>query len=309
MKSFRLNRGSDRQISAVQSYQIAFLLYTSTPKRRSGSILYVYPMGRRPVVPLYKTRMVAFVEGIDRVDNPDKALASHLQIGTGPRADTICHTHSSWFGYEDDSLYYYIPKHDVCRKYSTTDPCGDCNSRGHSEYEPKTPAAEGRRLLISNEWTNPVTKQREYFGLRDRVEQFFAIDDPQAPPQTQIGNKMIGGDGISVDTLNSWIRDVGSVSSISSPLREDWIREAVTLEESDRETEPIKQFGQDEHGNEIPDLISHDMRASYITQLMRNDVSRSKAINKTGHRVPESMNPYIKFAEKEIDSEEEDSFF
>lgn len=271
-------------------------------------------MGRRPVVPLFKSRMVAFVEGINRIDDPDKAVAVHLQLGTGPRADTIGHTHSSWFRYEDGSLYYHIPSRDACRKYGNTDPCGDCNHREHSEYEPKTPAGEGRRLLISNEWTSPVTGEREYFGLRDRVESYFDIDDPQAPAQARYGNEMINGDGISVGTLNDWVRDVGAISSISSALREDWIREAVTLEdpdnpESDRSTEPITQFGQDKYGNEIPDLISHDMRASYITQLMRNDVSRSKAINKTGHKVPESMNPYVKFAEKEIDSEEEDNFF
>jgi hypothetical protein len=42
---------------------------------------------------------------------------------------------------------------------------------------------------------------------------------------------------------------------------------------------------------------------------MRNDVPRTKAINKTGHAVPESMNTYVSFAEKEIDGEEEQGFY
>jgi hypothetical protein len=130
----------------------------------------------------------------------------------------------------------------------------------------------------------------------------------------QHGNEMLGGNGISLGTLNRWIRDIAAQSSMSATLREEWIREAIDIEDpedddNEREKKQIKDWGTDSNGNEIPDLFAHDMRATYCTQLMRNDVSRTKAINKTGHKVPKSMNTYVRFAEKEIDEEEEQGFY
>lgn len=268
-------------------------------------------MPRRTAVPLYKTRHVAFVEAIREAENPNKSISSHLAIGTGARGDTICHTHSSWFRYRrDGSLYYKIPSSDPCQKYGNTKPCGGCRKNNHENYEPKTPAGEGREILIKNEWTNPVTREREYFGLRDAVENYFALDGTHAPNGVQHGNKMVNGNGISLDTLNSWIRDVGAQADISATLREDRLREALTLSgDEDRKVDQIRDFGTDTNGNEIPDIFSHDMRATFCTQLMRNDVQRSKAITKTGHKNPESMQPYIMFAEDEIDAAEETTFY
>jgi hypothetical protein len=272
-------------------------------------------MGRRSAVPLYKTRHVSFVEAIHESDDSDKAMASHLAVGTGGRPYTIAHTHKSWFVYgEDGALYYRVPHSAPCHKYGNTSPCGDCSRFGHDEYEPKTPAGGGRRILLPNEWTNPVTREKEYFGLRDAVESYFALDGPRSPKGVQYGNEMLDGNGISAGHLNDWIRDIGAQSSISAALREDWLHDVITIEDpkddrNEREVKQIQQFGTDDDGNEIPDIIAHDMRATYCTQLMRNDVSRTKAINKTGHAVPDSMNPYVHFAEKEIDSSEESDFY
>jgi hypothetical protein len=264
-------------------------------------------MARRDSVPLYKTRHAAFVDAIKEADDPDKSTAAHLAVGTGARNDTICHTHSSWFVYEDGSLYYRIPGDDPCRKYGPGI-CGDCKRLGHEHYEPKTPAGESRRILMSNEWTNPATGEEEYFGLRDAVESYFALDGSRAPDGVQYGHEMFQGDGISKGTLNTWIREIAAESSIRPELREDRLRDEITIKEG-REVDQIGQFGTDSDGNGIPDLFAHDMRATYITQLMRNDVPRTKAINKTGHEVPASMNPYVRFAEKEIDALEEQSFY
>jgi hypothetical protein len=97
-------------------------------------------------------------------------------------------------------------------------------------------------------------------------------------------------------------------------MREDWLREEIDIEdpeddENDRQIEQIIDFGTDGDGNEIPDIMSHDMRATYCTHLMRNDVPRTKAINKTGHGSPESMETYVGFAEDEIDEVEEAGFY
>lgn len=266
-------------------------------------------MPRRDTVPLYSTRHVAFVEAILEESNLDKSIVSHLSVGLGPRANTVCHTHSSWFRYKPDgSLYYKIPASDPCRKYGNTEPCGECNRGNNEKYEPKTPASAGREILIKNEWTNPVTNEREYFGLKDAVENYFALSGTHAPDGVQHGHEMIQGNGISIGTLSDWIRDVAAQSDISATLREDRLREVVTINE-DSSVEQIKDFGTDSDGNEIPDIFAHDMRATFVTHLMRNDVRRHKAILKTGHKNPESMEPYVKFAEDEIKASEEAMFY
>jgi hypothetical protein len=272
-------------------------------------------MPRRDAIPLYKTRHAALVDAILDHDNPDKSIAAHLHVGTGPRGDTICHTHSSWFVYtREGALYYRIPGSDPCRKSGDREPCGDCAKCDHDEYEPKTPAGEGRRILITNTWTNPATNEEEYFGLRDAVEQYFALDGPHAPDGVQHGHEMIAGDGISLGTLNTWIRDIAAESTISATMREDRLRDEIDIEDTDdddnsRKIEQIVDFGTDDNGNEIPEIMSHDMRATYCTHLMRNDVPRTKAINKTGHKSPDSMEPYVTFAEGEIDEVEEAGFY
>jgi len=268
-------------------------------------------MGHRTAIPLYKTRHVAFVEALKNCDKPDRAIGPYLSFGTGPRGDTVCHTHASWFTYNHDgALYYRIPKSDPCRKYGDTTPCGDCNKYDHDEYSPKTPAAEGRRILIKNEWTNPVTGEREYFGLRDAVENYFGIESNRAPDGVQHGNKMIDGDGISLGTLNADIRRIAAQSDISPSLRRERLEEELTIEdEADRERDQITDWGRDSDGNGIPDITSHDGRASYITQLMRNDMPRTKALTKTGHKNVETLSRYVSFAEGEIDEQEEDQYY
>jgi len=273
-------------------------------------------MARRDSIPLFSSGHSAFVKGIDQIENNDKAMASHLAVGTGGRGYTITHTHKSWFTYnQKGALYYRIPESDPCRKYGNKSPCGDCRQYDHDEYEPKTPAGEGRRILISNSWTNPATGEKEYFGLKDRVESYFALDSQRAPDGLQHGNDMIDGDGISISTFVNWIRDVGAVSTIAKDLREERLKEHIDIEEVDpddpekRTREQIVDFGRDKHGREIPDVISHDMRATFCTHLMRNDVSRSKAIEKTGHASPSAMEDYVYFAEQDIDEEEEDNFY
>jgi hypothetical protein len=271
-------------------------------------------MGRRTAIPLYRDRHVAFVQAAATHPNRDKGLASLLQVGTGARVDTIGHVHADWFIYKPPKngdkppLYLKIPAEDDCRKGGDTEPCGDCNKGGHEKYNPKTPAGAGREILIDDTWTNPVTGDREDFPLRAMVEDYFGLDGTHAPDKVRYGNEMIAGNGMSSGQLNTWVRDVGAHAEISAELRDGWLREHIEIDE-DRDQEQIKDFGTDEQGNEIPDIITHDLRATYCTHLMRNDVPRDKAINKTGHKVPQSMNPYISFANDEIDQSEETMFY
>ena len=271
-------------------------------------------MGRRTAIPLYQDRHVAFVEAAATHPNRDKGLASLLQVGTGARVDTLGHVHADWFVYkrakgsERPPLYLKIPAQDDCRKGTDTSPCGECNRADHDGYQPKTPAGAGREILIDDTWTNPVTGDREDFPLRDMVEDYFALDGTHAPDGVQYGNKMIAGNGMSNGQLNTWVRDVGAYAEISADLRKDWLRQHIEID-PDRDIPQIVDFGTDERGNEIPDIITHDLRASFCTHLMRNDVPRDKAITKTGHKTPDSMNPYISFANDEIDQSEETMYY
>ena len=268
-------------------------------------------MPTRDAVPLYKTRHAALVDTLLKYDNPDISTAVHLALGVGARSDTICHTHSSWFSYDtDQNLYYQIPHSDKCRKYEDDGSvCGDCDDHNHTEYSPKTPAGCGRKILISNEWTNPVTGEREYFGLKSAIESYFAIDDPRASDDVNHGHKMLNSKGISRSTLTNWIRQVATESPIRADMREDRILESHNAVNDAERKYDIIQRRTTSDGRSIPDLFAHDLRATYCTHLMRNDVPRDKAINKTGHKNPESMNPYIDFARDEISANEEDSFY
>jgi hypothetical protein len=288
-------------------------------------------MPRRDSIPLHKSRMAKFIEAAHSHNNPHKSLISLLALGTGVRNITLGHIHEDWFFYEDGGLWLEIPPYEECRKDPNADrACGDCRDNGHDHYEPKTPAAAGRILLIHNHYSNhnegERTGEEQYFGLRDMVERYFALSDSGAPDDVQHGYKMIGtnGTGISRNTVNTWIRDVAAHSEIKSPRRARRIRKEIVddnenkdegeseAEDEDKDEEwdgPVKMWGKDDGGNHIPDLFCHDLRASYVTQMMRNEVPPTKAIEKTGHKDPDSMKPYVMFAIGEISKDEEEDFF
>ena len=276
-------------------------------------------MPSRTAIPLHKKRLAKFIQGAHDHDNPHKSLVSLLSLGTGPRNITVGHVHEDWFFYDENALFMQIPAHEECRKDPDDEAaCGDCRDNGHDHYEPKTPAGKSRVILITNNWTNHAEGGRlgkeEYFGLRDMVEQYFALSDPEAPDRAQHGNRMIGpqGNGISRNTVNNWIRDVAAVSGIKSPMRARRIRKEIVDNEYEGDEEyedPVKKWGRDADGNQIPDLFSHDLRASYATQLMRNEVPPTEAITKTGHKDPDNLQPYVMFAVNEISKEKEKNFF
>lgn len=284
------------------------------PQTLTGRIHHIPGMPHRDAVPLYKNRHAAFVAAAERAENISvhKQMASLLSACTGGRADTICHTHKSWFTYDSDALYYVIPARDHCRKGRTTEPCGDCARIGHEEYQPKTPSGEGRQILITNTWTNPVTKEEEYHGLRDLVERYFALEGPGVPDGLEHGHTMIEGQGpgISNNTLNRWVREVAAAAGIQKDRRRQLLINEIGRDDSDeREREQFVDHGTDADGNPVPDVMAHDLRASFCTQLMRNDVHPQKAISKTGHKDPDSLKPYIYFVRGEISAEEEANWY
>lgn len=291
-------------------------------------------MGRRDAVPLHKSSQAKLIETIINYDDPHKKVTTHLGLGNGGRASAVCHIHSDWFFYEDGELYIQIKNEAECRKDSKHDACGACRSAGRDHFEAKTEAGNDRIILVSNTYTNHAaggrTGEEQYFGLRDTVEQYFALDLPGAPddPRIRQGFDMIqcdGTDGLSTTTANEWLREIAAESPIKAPRRKRRLKDELTSgtsygdeeEEEDEDDEEeertveeqIRDFGRDEDGNQIPDLIFHDLRACYCTQLMRNEVPPNKAINKTGHSDPDSLKTYVMFAANEIDADEEEGWF
>lgn len=270
-------------------------------------------MPRRTAVPLFKSRHALLIDELITSNKRDKAMTCHLGVGTGGRDQTIAHIHSSWFRYRPDMgpegetpLYLRIPGDGDCHKDTEADLCGECRKAGHDGYEPKTPAGSGRQILISNSWTNHMTGDTEYFGLKDAVEDYFALAGPHAPDGVQIGHDMIQtarGGGYSGGLSSKWLRELATDAGIRGSSRRDQLVEYM------EDTGNIKDFGERGDGIKIPDMIFHDLRATYCTQLMRCEVPPSKAISKTGHADPESLKPYIFFAADEISPTDERGWY
>lgn len=273
-------------------------------------------MSRRSAIPLHKKRQDAFVDVLtsDEEDiDPHKAMTAHLFLGTGIRNDTGGHLHCDWFTYRGTDLYLNIPDYDECRKEidkerkaADSDLCGACERAGNDGYTPKTQASAGRQLLIPNHWTNHVTGETEYFGLKDRCERYFTLSDPAAPEGAEYGFKMIqagGKDGFSKGFGSRAVRAVGAKSEINPTMRNQrLLNEGVPSDQ-------IRDFGTDEEGNRVPDLIAHDLRASFCTQLARNDTETSYAMTKTGHKLEETFYRYVQFARDELDKDKDKDMF
>lgn len=239
---------------------------------------------RRDSHPLIQKSMHLFVKAAEGYDETLVSLVALIGLFTGVRANTLCHIHSDWFTYDDGDLYLKVPNEFPCRKYGTSKPCGDCRARVGDEYSPKTPAAGGRRLKIPEQWHNHfVDRNRQQpLSLRDSVEHYFKIEEDDH------GYEMFDGDGISISTANRYVKRIAAEAEIG------FLRKPGYIEHS--------KLGR------VPDVMTHDLRATYCVQLMRNDANPFKAITKTGHNDVDSLKPYIEFAEGEFDGDFEEEY-
>lgn len=281
-------------------------------------------MAARDAIPLHRDRQAVLIDHLDPRENnvdPHKGIATHLYLGTGVRNDTGGHIHKNWFFYEDDELYLQVPSEDDCTK-KEEGVCGRCDPNEDKPFYPKTPASRGRLLHIGNRYYDYSTQQRRYFGLRDRVESYFAISPPNSD-EPAMGFEMIqanGNNGVSLGTVNTWIRDVITAAGISKQQREARLRKELeaTVEENDEgetviETtveEKIADNGTDDQGRPIPDVFCHDLRATFCTQLCRvENPNYTKIKNKTGHKNEETLYRYVGFASNELDPQRDKDMF
>ena len=239
---------------------------------------------RRDVEPLTQKSMSLFVdEAKSKRGTKDnlKGLMSLFAIFTGLRPGTLVHVHSSWFYYDEGSLYLKVEPTTPCRKNGNTDPCNECQRSGTEQYKIKTYDG-ARNLKIPETWHDKHIGEKRQTGLREWVEHYFHI------PGTDFGHAMFNGDGLVTPTVNSYVKSVADDANIGF----------------------YRKPGHMEHPRlgRVPDIFTHDLRATYCVQLMRNDANPFKAIKKTGHKDVNSMRPYIRFAEGEISGDFEDEY-
>jgi hypothetical protein len=126
--------------------------------------------------------------------------------------------------------------------------------------------------------------------------------------------------GVSLGTINTWIREVCTGAQISKQEREVRLKRFLEPDKEkndDGETVIVKTVGEkivdngtDDQGRAIPDVFAHDLRATYCTQLCRTDnPNYSKIKAKTGHKNEETLYRYVGFANDELDPKKDSNLF
>ena len=237
----------------------------------------------RDTVPLKRQSMHLFVDAADSMDKPLKGMVALFLTFTGVRVDTLCHLHSSWFGYNEGALKVKIPAEDTCTKVPGDEVCSRCRQKGKDGFSPKTNAGGGRTLKIPESWHNHHTDESEQqpLDLRERLEHHFSLDGGP-------GHDVIDGDGLSISTPNNYVKEVAAEAEIG------FLRPTGYTNHT--------RFGR------VPDIVPHDLRGTFCVQLARNDANVFKMCKKTGHADIQSLRPYIRFAEQEFSGDFEKEF-
>jgi hypothetical protein len=223
------------------------------------------------------------------MDNPHKRLVGLLMPFTGLRVNTVCHIHGpTWLSWVDsdgktndgDPPKLSVPSSAPCHINGNRTPCPECKDDG----EFTTKYDDERDIPLAETWNNFnrgghndwVT---EDLGLREECRTYFAVT------QNDIGNKMIGpqGDGISPKTINKWLKDIAIEAEIG-------YERGLTTDHR--------------FNKEVPDVTAHDMRGTFIMQLIRNNMQRTKVIKYTGHDHVASLQPYEERVAQETDARE-----
>lgn len=237
-------------------------------------------MGKRENEPLRMKPMHLFVQAAESMEEPLKKITALFLTFTGVRNGTFGHLHRSWFTRDEGKLYVEIPEQDpvegegTCRKAESGERCGWCRKQDKWRFSPKSLAAEDRTLLITEDWYNHYKEERQEHSLRDSVEDYFQIDDDG------VGHDMIGKNGLSIGTVNTYVKEVAAES------------ESLGLHRKTGYTN-YKRLGK------VPDVDAHDLRGTFCTQLLRNGLNRDIAITRTGHAYTENLAPYAEVEKEE----------
>lgn len=235
-----------------------------------------------------------FIETAKNQSNEDKMLAGLLLPFTGIRVDVFSHLHGpTCFNFVRDDSGDFVPKKESdgttvpklkvhssapCRKGGNNNPCGDCRKSDRDRFEAKYDHHEREIPLPTTwkDWSGGETHDdyvEKHLGLPELVKDYFKLDEDD------YGNEMVAGDGVSSNQVRNWIKDIAEEAGIGY--------ERGTVMEAKR--------------GETVEIHAHDMRGTYIMQLIRNNYHRTKMTAYTGHKHVSSLSPYEKRVAEETD--------
>lgn len=245
-------------------------------------------MGGRSNKGFHRPALDAWVTAAKEQDNRDKQVAGLLLPFSGLRVDEFCHIHGpTWFSWVDadtnETNDGEVPKLKVpdsapCHYGGDTIPCGECKDDGEftTKYE------DGREIPLITEWKNWNRGEHNEFvveplDLRSLCKSYFKIT------RSDYGNPMIGGNGVKQNTVNRWLKEIAIDAQIGY---ERGLVERSRFDEM------------------VPDVMPHDMRGTFIMQLIRNNMQRTKLTKYTGHDHVSSLEPYEERVAQETDARE-----
>lgn len=236
----------------------------------------------------HRPALEAWVRACHEQSNPDKQITGLMLPFTGLRVDEFCHIHGpTWLTWIDadtaetndgDPPKLDIPASGTCHKNGNTTPCWRCEDDG----EFTTKYDDNRNIPLAQEWNNWNRGSHHDFitqdlGLRELCKSYFAVT------RDDVGNKMIGGGGVTTSTINRWLKEIAVDAQIG-------LERGLTDD---------SRFDE-----KVPDVMPHDMRGTFVMQLIRNNMQRTKVIKYTGHDHVSSLEPYEERVAEETDARE-----
>ena len=238
----------------------------------------------------HRPALEAWVEACKRMDNPHKKVVGLLLAFTGVRNNVIGHIHGpTWFTWTDpdsnetndgEAPKLKVKNHTTCYRNGSSTPCSNCEEDG----EFTTKYNDARKIPLIVEWRNwnkgdAHEWELEPLDVRGIVKDYFAVTPDD------YGHKMIGpdGTGISNSTVNVWCKEIAQEAQIGL----------------ERGTQQHSSFD-----DPVPKVDPHDLRGTFIMQLIRNNMQRTKIIKYTGHEHVSSLEPYEERVSQETSARE-----
>lgn len=236
----------------------------------------------------HRPALQAWVRASKQQTNPDKQITGLLLPFSGLRVDEFCHIHGpTWLSWidadsketnDDDPPKLKVSSSGICHKSGTKTPCPSCEDEG----EFTTKFDDGRDIPLAETWNNFNRGSHQDYvtqdlGLRKLCKSYFAVT------RDDVGNKMIGGDGVTAGTINKWVKDIA-------------IEAQIGMERGLTEDSRFDEM--------VPDVYPHDMRGTFIMQLIRNNMQRTKLTKYTGHDHVSSLAEYEERVAEETDARE-----
>lgn len=240
---------------------------------------------------LFKHTFDQWVSTVLELKDPEMQIIGLLLPFTGLRVKEFIHLHGptwlSWKGDGSDTAYGDIPVIEVpsranCFRRGANGPCDMCESNDGGRFETKYD--DERTIPLVNSWKNHGATGEEKFveqelPLRELTKTYFKVS------RADVGNELIGGKGLASTTVNKKLKQIGQKAKL------DFERELIESH--------YPCFDKP-----IPNIDPHDMRGTFVMQLMRNNMQRTKVIGYTGHDHVSSLAPYEERLAKEIDAKE-----